>query len=61
MFEGESEDKNLQTREQHEEEIDAGPILAYLQSGNGHELASRTLKIIEDIKKATLEKTSRRV
>ncbi|MEW5754867.1 MAG: hypothetical protein AB1810_01045 [Pseudomonadota bacterium] len=41
--------------EHDEEEIDVGPFLAYLESDKGHELASRTLKIIEDIKKATLE------
>mgnify|MGYP000050058250 CR=1 FL=1 len=29
-----------------EEEIDVGPFLAYLESDKGHELASRTLKIM---------------
>ncbi len=34
------------------------PFLNYLQSEQGHEIASRVLKIIEDVKKATLEKTT---
>lgn len=34
------------------------PFLEYLQSTEGHELASRMLSIIEDIKKATLESSS---
>lgn len=37
------------------EDVDVGPFLTYLESEKGHELASRTLKIIEDIKKSTLE------
>ena len=41
-----------------EEEIDVSPFLAYLESDKGHELASRVLKIFEDIKKATLETTT---
>ncbi len=41
-----------------EDNIDVGPFLAYLESDKGHELASRILKIIEDIKKATLETTT---
>ena len=43
---------------EEEEQIEVGPFFAYLESDKGHELASRTLKIIEDVKKATLEKTS---
>lgn len=38
-----------------EEELDIGPFLAYLESDRGHELASRILRIFEDIKKSALE------
>ena len=41
-----------------EDEIDIGPLLLYLQSEKGHELASRALAIIEDIKKATIQTTT---
>jgi hypothetical protein len=58
MSEDSIENKEIVPIEDEEEEIDVGPFLAYLESDKGHELASRTLKIIEDIKKATLEHTS---
>lgn len=58
MSENNNENKDISPGHNDEEEIDVGPFLAYLESDKGHELASRTLKIIEDIKKATLEKTS---
>ena len=41
-----------------EEEFDISPFLYYLESKNGHELASRVLAIFEDIKKATLDNAS---
>lgn len=41
-----------------DDEFDVGTLLFYLESDKGHELASRALAIIEDIKKATLEKNS---
>lgn len=34
------------------------PVLNYLQTERGHDIASRILNIIEDVKKATLEKTT---
>lgn len=34
------------------------PLLDYLQSKKGHELAGRILAIIEDIKKATIERAA---
>jgi hypothetical protein len=37
------------------EEVPYPPFLDFLQSKEGHELASRILSIIEDIKKATIE------
>ncbi len=50
------EDKELKkTEEKDDEEIDVGPFLYYLESDKGHELASRLLAIIEDIKKATIQ------
>ena len=39
-------------------EVDFQPFLNYLQSPQGHEIASRILTVVEDIKKATLEKTT---
>ncbi len=48
-----SSDKELE-----HDEIDIGPFLAYLESDKGHELASRTLKIFEDIKKSALENSA---
>jgi hypothetical protein len=37
---------------------DLQPVLNYLQSPQGHEIASRLLKVVEDVKKSTLEKTT---
>lgn len=42
-------------KNEDDEEIDLGPFLYYLESEKGHELASRVLAIIEDIKKATIQ------
>lgn len=46
--------------EDYEEELqsDLRPVLDYLQSPQGHEIASRLIGVIEDIKKSTLEKTT---
>ena len=38
------------------EEIDVSPFLDYLQSPQGHEIASRVVGLIEDVKKATVDK-----
>lgn len=37
---------------------DIQPILNYLQSPQGHEIASRLLSVVEDVKKSTLEKST---
>ena len=37
------------------EETPYPPLLEYLQSKEGHELASRVVAILEDVKKATIE------
>ncbi|MCV2439850.1 hypothetical protein [Paucibacter sp. DJ2R-2] len=34
------------------------PLLDYLQSPQGHEIAGRLLSVVEDIKKSTLDKTT---
>lgn len=39
-----------------DEEIDVSPFLDYLQSPQGHEIASRVVTLIEDVKKATVDK-----
>jgi hypothetical protein len=41
------------SHDNEEDEIDIGPFLAYLESERGHELASRTLRIFEDIKNSS--------
>ena len=40
------------------EETDFQPLLTYLQSPQGHEIATRLLSVVEDVKKSTLEKTT---
>ena len=52
--------KELEVVESEEpaEVSDLQPILNYLQSPQGHEIATRLLSVIEDVKKATLEKTT---
>lgn len=39
-------------------ETDIKPLFTYLQSQQGHEIATRLLTIVEDVKKSTLEKTT---
>lgn len=39
-----------------EEYEDVSPFFEYLQSPQGHEVASRVIGIIEDVKKATIDK-----
>jgi len=43
------------TAEAETEEAPYPPLLEYLQSKEGHELASRIVAILEDVKKATIE------
>lgn len=53
------EAKNQQPPEEEvEEAVDLSPLFEYLKTDKGHELASRIVGIVEDIKKATLEKSS---
>ena len=40
-----------------EDEMDFSPIIAYLQSPQGHEIASRVVGLIEGVKKATIDKS----
>lgn len=39
-----------------DDEVDFSPLIGYLQSPQGHEIASRVVGLIEDVKKATLDK-----
>ncbi|MBC8401304.1 MAG: hypothetical protein H8E14_07435 [Candidatus Marinimicrobia bacterium] len=41
-----------------EEEIDLSPFFEYLQSEKGHDLASRIVRIIEDLKKHGITKST---
>jgi hypothetical protein len=40
-----------------EDEVDFSPFFNYLQSPQGHEMASRVLALIEGLKKVTIDKT----
>lgn len=40
------------------DEIDWQPLFVYLKSPQGHEIATRLLSVVEDVKKSTLEKTT---
>ena len=42
--------------ERDDEQEDFSPFFEYLQSAEGHQIASRIVGLIEDIKKATLDK-----
>ena len=56
-----ADSRDIASTEPDDDEIDTGPFLVYLNSDKGHEIASRALKIIEDIKKATIDTTSSHV
>ncbi len=53
-----NEDPKAQVPSSIEVNNDLQTILGYLQSPQGHELTSRLLTVVEDIKKSTLEKNS---
>jgi len=53
-----SNDINLAHSDQSTEETDFQPLFNYLQSQQGHEIATRLLSVVEDVKKSTLEKTT---
>lgn len=53
-----SEEIKSEVVAQPEVSNDLQTILGYLQSPQGHELTSRLLAVIEDIKKSTLEKNA---
>ncbi len=42
--------------DEHQDEENWTPFFDYLKSENGHQIASRILGLIEDVKKATLDK-----
>ena len=50
-------DKNIEEPEQPEQ-IEWKNFFSYLQSPQGHELASRIVALIEEIKKATLDRSA---
>lgn len=41
------------------DDIDISPLMEYLKTNQGHEVASRILTIFEDVKKATIENSTR--
>ena len=53
---------NIETDQTHhdevKDEVDFRPLFIYLQSPQGHEISTRLLSVVEDIKKSTLEKTT---
>jgi hypothetical protein len=44
--------------EEPQDETDFQPLFTYLQSPQGHEIATRLLSVVEDVKKSTLEKST---
>ena len=45
--------------ETDDEDLDVSPLLTYLETSRGHELASRVVGIFEGIQRATLETNSK--
>ncbi|MGQ0704181.1 MAG: hypothetical protein ACT4PM_13725 [Gemmatimonadales bacterium] len=43
---------------EEEEQLDTSPFFEYLKTAQGHEVATRLLTILEDVKKAALSHTS---
>ena len=41
-----------------DDELDISPFFEYLKSDHGHEITKRVVSIVEDIKKAALDKSS---
>lgn len=56
----EEDEGKAQSAKAEEEGEEYPPLLDYLQSKEGHELASRIVGILEDVKKATIESTTER-
>lgn len=52
-------DEDADAAREREKGLDASPFFEYLRSEKGHELASRIVSVVEDIKKATLDRTAR--
>ena len=55
-----NDERNEQVTDDNEEDeqVDISPLVEYLKTDKGHELASRIVGIVEDVKKATIEKAS---
>lgn len=53
-----SNDIDLTSPDELVDETDFQPLFNYLQSPQGHEIATRLLSVVEDVKKSTLEKTT---
>lgn len=49
-------DTEVPVASEEDQEVDFSPFIDYLQSPQGHEIASRVVGIIEDVKKATIDK-----
>ena len=49
-------DTELLPASEEDQEVDFSPLIDYLQSPQGHEIASRVVGIIEDVKKAAIDK-----
>ena len=51
-------EKNNNTPNDEEDDINLSPFFEYLKTENGHQIASKILTIIDDVKKATLSHTT---
>ncbi len=50
------EQKEKNSNDAEPDEIDLNPFFEYLRSERGHEIASRIVTVIEDVKKASLDR-----
>lgn len=53
-----SSEIDVRNHDKQIEETDFRPLFTYLQSPQGHEITTRLLSVVEDVKKSTLEKTT---
>jgi len=52
------DEKNNEIPNDGEDDINFSPFFEYLKTENGHQIASKILTIIDDVKKATLSNTT---
>lgn len=58
MAESESGNLPVEQHAEQDDEWDVSPFFEYLKTPQGHEVTTRMLSIVEDVKKAALDKSS---